>query len=146
MMIPTITAAQKSRNTISVMMLMVPSVSLPQISWQADGSLAMIPAKMISEIPLPIPCSLICSPSHMRKAVPAVSTMTITMTENTSVLMRACLNSPIVTPIACTTARATVRYLVYCAIFFLPSVPSLDSLSSAGTAIVRSWSIMDAVM
>ena len=43
-------------------------------------------------------------------------------------------------------ASTTVRYLVYCAIFFLPSVPSLDSLSSAGIAIVRSWSMIEAVM
>ncbi len=38
----------------------------------ADGMLAMIPAKMISEMPLPMPRSVICSPSHMMKAVPAV--------------------------------------------------------------------------
>ena len=36
----------------------------------------MIPAKMISEIPLPIPRSVICSPSHMMKQVPAVSVTT----------------------------------------------------------------------
>jgi hypothetical protein len=29
--------------------------------------------KMISEIPLPIPRSVICSPSHMTKIVPAES-------------------------------------------------------------------------
>ena len=32
-----------------------------------------MPAKMISEIPLPMPRSVICSPSHMMKAVPVVS-------------------------------------------------------------------------
>ncbi len=31
-----------------------------------------MPAKMISEIPLPMPRSEICSPSHMMSAVPAV--------------------------------------------------------------------------
>ena len=45
----------------------------------ATGSLATIPAKMIREIPLPIPRSVICSPSHMMKAVPAVSVMTVMM-------------------------------------------------------------------
>ena len=50
------------------------------------------------------------------------------------------------TPIACTTASSTVKYLVYCAIFFLPSVPSLASRSSDGTAIVKSCSIMEAVI
>ncbi len=31
-----------------------------------------MPAKMISEMPLPTPRSLICSPSHMTKAQPVV--------------------------------------------------------------------------
>jgi hypothetical protein len=38
-----------------------------------------MPAKMISDIPLPIPRSVICSPSHIMKAVPAVSVMTVIM-------------------------------------------------------------------
>ncbi len=32
-----------------------------------------MPAKMMSEMPLPTPRSLICSPSHMMKAQPVVS-------------------------------------------------------------------------
>ena len=32
-----------------------------------------MPAKMISDMPLPMPRSVICSPSHMMKAVPVVS-------------------------------------------------------------------------
>ena len=32
----------------------------------------MMPMKMMSEIPLPMPCSVICSPSHMTSVVPAV--------------------------------------------------------------------------
>ena len=43
----------------------------------ASGPRQTIPAKMISEIPLPIPFSVICSPSHMMKAVPAVSVITV---------------------------------------------------------------------
>jgi hypothetical protein len=47
------------------------------ISWNrfeiADGIRITMPAKMISEIPLPIPRSVICSPSHMMNAVPVVS-------------------------------------------------------------------------
>ena len=39
-----------------------------------------MPAKMISDIPFPMPRSLICSPSHMMKAVPVVSvSMVMTM-------------------------------------------------------------------
>ncbi len=36
------------------------------------GSLETIPAKMIKEIPLPIPFSVILSPNHIKNAVPAV--------------------------------------------------------------------------
>ena len=32
-----------------------------------------MPTKMISDIPLPMPRSVICSPSHMMKAEPVVS-------------------------------------------------------------------------
>ncbi len=32
-----------------------------------------MPAKMMSEMPLPMPRSVICSPIHMMKAVPAAS-------------------------------------------------------------------------
>ena len=35
-----------------------------------------MPAKMSRHIPLPMPRSVICSPSHMMKAVPAVRVMT----------------------------------------------------------------------
>jgi len=34
-------------------------------------------AKIINDIPFPIPRSLICSPTHIKKAVPAVSVMTV---------------------------------------------------------------------
>ena len=43
---------------------------------RAAGSTTM-PAKMISEMPLPMPRSEICSPSHMMKAVPVVSVSTV---------------------------------------------------------------------
>ena len=39
----------------------------------AEGSRTTMPAKMMSEMPLPIPFSDICSPSHMMRAVPVVS-------------------------------------------------------------------------
>ena len=38
----------------------------------AEGRRTTMPAKMISEMPLPMPFSEICSPSHMMSAVPAV--------------------------------------------------------------------------
>jgi hypothetical protein len=36
-----------------------------------------MPAKIKSEIPLPTPRSVICSPSHMTKMVPVVSVKTV---------------------------------------------------------------------
>ena len=47
----------------------------------ARGKPAAIPAKMMSEMPLPMPRSVICSPSHMMKAVPAASEI-IVMSRN----------------------------------------------------------------
>ena len=38
----------------------------------AEGRRTTMPAKMMSEIPLPMPFSEICSPIHMISAVPAV--------------------------------------------------------------------------
>ena len=43
----------------------------------AEGRRTTMPAKMISEIPLPMPFSEICSPSHMISAVPAVSVIIV---------------------------------------------------------------------
>ena len=48
-----------------------------QVWMAACGMRATMPAKMISEMPLPMPRSVICSPSHMMKAVPAVSVITV---------------------------------------------------------------------
>ena len=38
----------------------------------AEGSRATMPARMIIEMPLPMPRSVICSPSHIRNMVPVV--------------------------------------------------------------------------
>ena len=38
---------------------------------------ATMPEKMISEMPLPTPRAVICSPSHIRKTVPPVSVITV---------------------------------------------------------------------
>ena len=44
----------------------------------------MMPAKMISEMPLPIPCSVISSPNHISITVPAVSVTMIVARWNQS--------------------------------------------------------------
>jgi hypothetical protein len=46
----------------------------------ALGRPTTMPAKMMSDMPLPMPRSLICSPSHMMKAVPVVSEMMVIRT------------------------------------------------------------------
>ncbi len=45
------------------------------------GILLTMLAKMISEMPLPTPCSVACSPNHMMSAVPVVS-VTIVIRRN----------------------------------------------------------------
>jgi hypothetical protein len=42
-----------------------------------DGMLTTIPEKMISEMPLPMPRSVICSPSHIRNMVPVTRVTTV---------------------------------------------------------------------
>ena len=42
-----------------------------------SGSPTTMPAKMMRLIPLPMPRSVICSPSHMMKAVPVVRVSTV---------------------------------------------------------------------
>ena len=51
--------------------------SLVWVLTLAAGNLQTIPAKIINDIPLPMPRSVICSPSHMIKAVPAVRVITV---------------------------------------------------------------------
>ena len=49
----------------------------------ASGMSVTMPAKMIREIPFPMPRSVICSPSHMMNAVPVVSEiMVMTLNPN----------------------------------------------------------------
>ena len=45
----------------------------------ADGSSATMPERMISEMPLPMPREVICSPSHIRNMVPPVSVTAVEM-------------------------------------------------------------------
>ena len=48
----------------------------------AAGISATMPTKMISEMPLPMPRAVICSPSHIRNMVPPTSVMTQDATKN----------------------------------------------------------------
>jgi hypothetical protein len=53
-----------------------------QSAGYALGRAATMPAKMISEMPLPIPRAVICSPSHIRNMVPPTSVMTVAIRKN----------------------------------------------------------------
>ena len=52
-----------------------------QICCIAEGRPMTMPVKIISDIPLPMPRSVICSPSHMMKAVPVVSVIIVITTK-----------------------------------------------------------------
>ena len=48
----------------------------------ALGISATIPEKIISDIPFPIPLCVICSPSHIKKTVPATIVVTVEILKN----------------------------------------------------------------
>src|SRR5882757_9303384 len=48
----------------------------------AEGSSATMPERMISEMPLPMPREVICSPSHIRNMVPPVSVIAVERRKN----------------------------------------------------------------
>ena len=54
-----------------------PSRICSTVDSTAEGKLTTIPAKMMSDMPLPMPRSVICSPSHMMNAVPVVRVSTV---------------------------------------------------------------------
>ena len=49
----------------------------------ALGISATIPANIINEIPFPIPLCVICSPSHIKKIVPATIVVTVEILKKT---------------------------------------------------------------
>ena len=67
---------------------LVAALSMPSCIYchtvpKVTGSRATIPANRMMEMPLPTPFSLICSPIHMIRAVPAVKVSTMTTATNT---------------------------------------------------------------
>ena len=76
----------------------------------AEGSPATMPAKMIIEMPLPSPRSVICSPSHMRNIVPVMRVMTVTRRKARpgSMTRPGCASSATEMPSAWKAARTTV--------------------------------------
>ena len=84
-----------------------------------DGKVATTWVKMSNDMPLPMPCSVMSSPSHMMTAVPAV--MVMTMMRKVEVLLlwssgrvqappsRSPERARATMPVACRTARPRVR-------------------------------------
>ena len=82
---PTTTAMNRPSKSKMVMMPYLPGsglnfeVEFSHSPFMATGTLARMPAMIKRLIPLPIPYSSICSPTHIKKIVPAVMMQTLTM-------------------------------------------------------------------
>ena len=59
-----------------------PVLPSSKVVTKALGISATIPAKMIKEIPFPIPLWVICSPSHIKNNVPATIVVTVEILKN----------------------------------------------------------------
>ena len=81
---------------------------------RALGISATIPAKIIKDIPFPIPLWVICSPSHIQKSVPATIVVTVEILKKRPGLITSPSedSKPIDKPYPCTVANKTVPYLV----------------------------------
>ena len=82
---------------------------------RADGSSATIPANIMSEIPLPIPRAVTCSPIHIKNTTPPTSVITADILKYNpgSMTILPAPSRPMEIPQACSAARNTVPYLVY---------------------------------
>ena len=95
-----------------------------------------MPAKISSDMPLPIPRSVICSPSHMMNALPVVRVSIVISTNPQPGLVTnaapalVCFSSVTAMPSDCMALRMTVRYRVHCVIFLRPSSPSFCNFAS----------------
>ena len=121
----------------------------------SPGITAMTWVKIISDMPLPTPRSVISSPSHMMTAVPAVMMMTMVAIVNTdgfgiSGLVQPGIRLPDLAratmPVDCRMASPMVRYRVYWVILAWPDWPSCRSVSSRGMTTASSCRMMLAVM
>src|SRR6516225_2419450 len=119
----------------------------------------MTVVKISTDMPLPTPRSVISSPIHMMTVVPATMQITIVAmvkTESFGMIgLLAALPHPLnsvpdlassMYPVDWSTARPTVRYLVYWVILACPAWPSCFSVSSRGMTTVSSCRMMLAVM
>ena len=105
---------------------MLPLLTSEPMPPMAPGRPDTMPEKMISEMPLPRPRSVICSPSHIRNIVPVTSEMTAT-TRNMKPGSETRLpwdSSATEMPSAWNVASASVAHRVYLVMMRRPASPS----------------------
>ena len=117
------------------------------------GSCEIIDAKINVEIPLPIPCSVINSPIHIKITDPAVidttdSTQSPVVGTNSVAIFADTTDWYKINIYAmdCTTASGTVSIRVHWLIFRLPLSPSFESSSSRGIAFVSNCITIEPVI
>src|ERR1700724_19893 len=124
-----------------------PELTASAVLPTAPGRPATMPERMIMEMPLPIPRSVICSPSHMRNTVPVVMVMVaVTRSGQPWTSVRPPFSRAPAAAKDCTSASPTVPQRVYCVILRRPDSPSLRSSMSVGTTIDIIWMMMEAEM
>ena len=77
------TASISTSKAISSGQEMTPCRDSSSRPTMALGRPATIPAMMMSDVPLPTPRAVICSPSHIRNMVPPTSVATVVRRKNT---------------------------------------------------------------
>ena len=112
---------------------------------RALGISATIPENIIKDIPLPIPLCVICSPSHIKKTVPATKVITVVNLKNDpeSIITTWEFSNPTATPYPWIVAKMTVPYLVNCVIYFLPISPWFFKLLKVSETPVSNWIIIE---
>lgn len=131
------TATMPARSRRTTKRLISPARTSWKVLYMADGMFATMPTNIMRDMPLPIPRSVICSPSHMRNVVPVVRVTIVrslkshpglrTMASPAGPLMD---SRPTAIMKPCRILRPMVEYLVYWVMTFLPCSPSFCSFSS----------------
>ncbi len=105
-----VTSTTTLKITIATNTDMAPVRTSSSVPPSAAGSPATMPPKMIIEMPLPMPRSVICSPSHMRNIVPVMSVTTVVKRKPKpgSITSPCCDSSAIEMPSAWNAASTTV--------------------------------------
>ena len=134
---PAITPASKNKSAmpwpkLNLATTPAPGKNMSLSATPACGRRARMPIVITSETPLPMPRSVICSPSHMMKALPVVSVNMVIRTKPGPGLRTKSppFSSPIAIPNDWTALRMTVIYRVHCVIFLRPSSPSFCNLAN----------------